>query len=113
MVTEGKKKPDFLFPDQASYHDPDFDDQDLRMLGVKSSLKDRWRQVLNEADRINQKHLLTLEPSISEAQLNEMLQSHIRLVLPKEIHKTFSHRGRLDLLNLSDFIEDVASLQRN
>lgn len=111
-VTEGKKKPDFLFPDQASYHDPYFDAQDLRMLGVKTSLKDRWRQVLNEADRIKQKHLLTLEPSISEAQLNEMLQSQIRLVLPKEIHKTFTQRGRLNLLHLEDFIEEVAHLQR-
>src|SRR5262249_19070271 len=60
-VTENKAKPDFLFPGAAHYHDSRFDPVNLTMLGVKSSCKDRWRQVLSEADRITDKHLLTLE----------------------------------------------------
>lgn len=45
------------------------------MLGVKSTCKDRWRQVLSEAKRIDNKHLATLEPGISENQTAEM-QAH-------------------------------------
>ena len=42
------------------------------MLAVKSTCKDRWRQILAEADRLPVKHLLTLEPGISVAQTDEM-----------------------------------------
>jgi hypothetical protein len=37
------------------------------MLGSKSTLKDRWRQVLDEADRITHKHLLTLSRACRKA----------------------------------------------
>ncbi|EJA5030400.1 hypothetical protein MU985_004932 [Salmonella enterica] len=42
------------------------------MLAYKSTCKDRWRQMLNEAVRIPDKHLLTLESSICENQTNEI-----------------------------------------
>ncbi len=48
-VTENKTKPDFLFPGHAEYHDPAFNHLNLIMLGVKTTCKDRWRQVLAEA----------------------------------------------------------------
>ena len=42
------------------------------MLGAKSTCKDRWRQVLAEDEKISRKHLLTLEPGISEPQTHQM-----------------------------------------
>ena len=50
-VTEGNKKPDFLFPSAEAYHDTEFPAENLRMLAVKTTCKDRWRQILNEANR--------------------------------------------------------------
>lgn len=47
-VTENKTRPDFLFPGRAEYHDPAFNHLNLSMLGVKTTCKDRWRQVLAE-----------------------------------------------------------------
>ncbi|MCU2864148.1 type II restriction endonuclease, partial [Enterobacter hormaechei subsp. xiangfangensis] len=49
-ITEGNKKPDFLFPSAGAYHDTEFPVENLRMLAVKTTCKDRWRQLLNEAD---------------------------------------------------------------
>ena len=46
--TEGKRKPDFLFPGPVAYHDPGYAAERLTLLGAKSSCKDRWRQVLSE-----------------------------------------------------------------
>jgi hypothetical protein len=71
-VSENKAKPDFLFPGVTEYLDPAYDSLKLTMLGVKSTCKDRWRQVLAEADRIDDKHLLTLEAAISTHQTDEM-----------------------------------------
>lgn len=110
--TEGKTKPDFLFPGEAEYHDNNFSPLLLTMLGVKSSCKDRWRQVLAEADRIERKHLLTLEPGISENQTNEMQAKSLQLVLPSGIHNTYTPVQCGWLMNVSDFIHLVKENQR-
>jgi len=71
-MTENKSKPDFLFPGKDQYLDMTYPEAGLTMLGVKSTCKDRWRQVLAEAQRLQEKHLLTLEPGISTFQLDEV-----------------------------------------
>lgn len=48
--TEASNQPDFIFPGEREYHDATFNAALLVMLGVKSTSKDRWRQVLTEAD---------------------------------------------------------------
>lgn len=109
-ITENRSKPDFLFPNSAAYHDKNFDAQKLTMLGVKSTCKDRWRQVLSEADRITEKHLLTLEAAISSYQLEEMRARNLQLVVPESIHQTYQENE--DLMTVNDFIEMVAFRQR-
>jgi hypothetical protein len=110
-LTEGRSRPDFLFPGKREYHDPAFPKDRLRMLGAKSSCKERWAQVLREADKIKAKHLLTLEPGISESQTAEMQRSHLQLVLPRSLHATYSPRQRNWLMDVSGFISAVKSLQ--
>jgi len=107
--TENRNKPDFLFPGTAEYGDPVFPANRLTMLGAKSSLKDRWRQVLSEAIRIEPKHLLTLEPGISENQTSEMKAKQLQLVIPEHVHKTFSEKQRSQLMTLADFVSLVKS----
>lgn len=110
-ITEHKSKPDFLFPGIEHYHDATFDASRLTMLGVKTTCKDRWRQVLSEARRIESKHLFTLEPAISVQQTNEMKANHLQLVLPKSLHETYSPGQRTELLNLNELIEVVKERQ--
>jgi hypothetical protein len=111
VITENRSKPDFLFPGYTPYHDPGFPETRLTMLGVKTTCKDRWRQVLTEANRISSKHLLTLEPGISEHQTNEMQSQSLNLVLPAPIHTSFTETQRSWLLNVADFIEMVKEKQ--
>ncbi len=110
-VTENKSKPDFIFPSIEKYHNPKFDPAYLTMLGVKSSCKDRWRQVLAEADRIPNKHLLTLEAAISERQTAEMATKALQLVIPKTLHCTYSARQQVSLMTVSEFTDLVLSKQ--
>jgi len=109
--TEGCNRPDFIFPGEQQYHDPSFSKSLLVMLGVKSSSKDRWRQVLAEADRIKNKHLCTLEAGISEAQTNEMRRHLLTLVLPESLHPTYTPAQRRQLLSVTAFIEHVREKQ--
>jgi hypothetical protein len=107
--TELKKKPDFLFPGCAQYADSGFPSSHLTMLGAKSTLKDRWRQVVTEADRIAKKHLITLSPGLSVNQTEQMKSQGLQLVIPKSLQATFLPSQRSELLTLQQFIELVAS----
>ena len=105
--TENSTKPDFLFPSKAKYDDLDFDSWKLTMLGVKSTCKDRWRQVLAEAERIDYKHLLTLQPAISKSQTKEMVSNRLQLVLPSKLHETFTNQQQEWLMDIKGFIDMV------
>lgn len=110
-ITENKSKPDFIFPGIHEYHDGSFNVSLLTMLGVKSTCKDRWRQVLTEADKIQEKHLLTLEASISDNQTNEMKYNNLQLVVPQSLFNTYNDSQQKWLMNLSSFIELVKEKQ--
>ncbi|MDD3852175.1 MAG: type II restriction endonuclease [Syntrophomonadaceae bacterium] len=110
-VTENKSKPDFIFPSIDLYHNNKFDKFLLTMLGVKSTCKDRWRQVLTEADRIKNKHLITLEAAISENQTNEMAMRKLQLIVPDVLHQTYTREQQLWLINVREFIELLRSKQ--
>lgn len=110
-VTENKSKPDFLLPGAAAYRDSDFPAEKLIMAGAKTTCKDRWRQVLSEADRIPFKHLITLEPGISEDQTAEMQGHGLQLVVPEGIHGTYKEGQREWLMTVKEFVEVVKERQ--
>jgi len=103
-VTEGKSKPDFIFPGIDSYHDLSFPTDRLRMLAVKTSLKDRWRQILAEAERISEKHLITLQPAISAQQTDEMRFNSVRLVVPEPVQNSYADEQQRWLMSFREFM---------
>jgi len=111
VVTEGNKKPDFVFPDGDSYHNFSFPADKLTMLGAKTTCKDRWRQVLNEANRIEHKHLFTLQQGVSRNQMQEMQDEKLTLVVPKENIPLFHPDFRNNILDLKSFIMMVKEKQ--
>ncbi|HAV1789925.1 TPA: restriction endonuclease [Enterobacter hormaechei subsp. xiangfangensis] len=109
-VTEGNKKPDFLFPSAEAYHDTTFPEEHLRMLAVKTTCKDRWRQILNEANKIEKVHLFTLQEGVSQAQYREMQEAGVRLVVPASLHKKYPEPVRAELMTLGAFIAELLEL---
>ena len=79
------------------------------MLGLKTTAKDRWRQIIPEADRINQKHLITLEPAISKNQTEEMKIQNVQLVIPKSIFPTYNKSQQEELMILEEFLTLIRS----
>ena len=81
------------------------------MLGVKATCKDRWRQVLAEANRISPKHLLTLETAISTTQTDEMRDKNLQLVMPRSLQPTYEATQRGWLIDLGTFIALIKERQ--
>lgn len=112
-ITEEKKKPDFLFPNANCYHNLQFPADDLIVLGAKTTCKDRWRQVLTEADRVEVKYLFTLQQGISKNQLLEMKDSQLKLVVPRKYIGSFPEDFQSDISSLQDFILLVKGKQEH
>lgn len=102
-TTEGNKKPDFIFPGDTYYFNDEYKDN-LVFLAAKTTCKDRWRQILNEADRIEQKHLFTLQQGISRNQLEEMFDYNVSLVVPRDYLSYYPSSYRDQILTLNKFI---------
>lgn len=111
VITEENKKPDFIFPNSKCYHNITFPGELLTMLGAKTTCKDRWRQVLNEADRVDDKYLFTLQQGISSNQLKEMQDYRLHLVVPHKYLTSFPKEYRSDICDLSTFIGMVKERQ--
>lgn len=108
-VTEGRKKPDFIFPSEAAYHDTSFSVEKIISLAAKTTCKDRWRQVLNEADRLRDKNkfLCTMQQGITSAQMDEMQSEKVILVVPKPYIKTYPRDKQDRIWTIKRFIEYV------
>lgn len=100
-------RPDIVIPDEKAYFDPAFPVDRLFVVGLKTTCKDRWRQVLNEGRRVQAKHILTLQQGISGPQLQEMHAAGVSLVVPQSLHKSFPKDGAMALLSIEAFLNTV------
>jgi hypothetical protein len=88
-------EPDVVVPGTSAYRDPSWPEEKLFIIGIKTTCKDRWRQVLNEGRRKREKYLVTVQPGMSARQLDEMQQCGITLVVPQPLHREYPAGARL------------------
>lgn len=112
-VTEENKRPDFLFPSEADYHNPQFPVEKLCSLAAKTTCKDRWRQILNEADRFKgrNKYLCTMQQGISAEQMDEMEAEKVVLVVPRDYIRTYPEDKRDRIWTISRFVGFVREME--
>lgn len=112
-ITEGNKRPDFLFPSEKAYHDANFSINNICTLAAKTTCKDRWRQILNEADRLRDenKYLCTMQQGISSAQMDEMQSEKVVLVVPKPYISTYPQDKRERIWTVSKFVSYVKDIE--
>lgn len=113
-TTEGNKKPDFIFPSQEAYHDFSFPTEKLISLAAKTTCKDRWRQVINEANRLRDqnKYLCTLQQGISAAQIDEMEAEQVVLVVPKPYLHHFPKDRQNKIWTIGKFVQYVREVEQ-
>src|SRR5258708_3883929 len=109
MRPRSEGEPDVVIPSVEAYHDKSYPTEKLFIVGVKTTCKDRWRQVLNEAPRVPDKHILTIQKGISAKQLNQMHTAQVTLVVPKKLHSQYPKGTPITLLDVEGFIRSVRS----
>lgn len=107
--TEGNKRPDFVFPSGAAYHDLAFPTEKLTILAAKTTCKDRWRQILSEADRNKGRihFLVTMQQGNTTKQLEEMQADNVQLVVPRQYIEAYPPQFRESIWSLKKFIEYI------
>lgn len=110
--SENGEKPDFLFPSESAYKSDDFPAEKLRMLGIKTTVKDRWAQVVKEANRVETKHLLTLQEGLSLNQFRNITEAKIKLVVPAPLVRTYHTDIQPHLITVETFINELRALSR-
>ncbi|MDE0555923.1 MAG: type II restriction endonuclease [Candidatus Poribacteria bacterium] len=111
VKTETGKTADFIFPGEQQYFDKLFPVRLLTMLAAKSSCKERWSQILSEANRIEHKHLVTLEPGISVDGTDSMREARVQLVVPTRIQKSYKPEQQNWLMSVREFVDMVLQCQ--
>lgn len=99
--------PDFLFPNEAAYTDATFPRERIRMLAVKTTFRDRWRQITEECADLPVRHLLTLQEGVSEAQFRLISEAGIRLVVPEPQVAKYKKTIQPALVTVESFLADV------
>ena len=104
-------RPDFLFPNEKAYLNQNFPRENIKMLAVKTTFKDRWRQVTRECPDLQTRYLLTLQEGVSEDQFRLITEAGIRLVVPEPIISKYKNTIRPDILTLEAFLAEVRLVQ--
>lgn len=114
-ITEGNKKPDFIFPSETAYHDASFSIDKLCSLAAKTTCKDRWRQILNEGDRFRDrtKYLCTMQQGISSAQMDEMEAEKVVLVVPKAYISAYPKNHQNRIWTISKFVDFIQEMEKD
>lgn len=99
--------PDVIIPSKEAYEDEAYPIDRLFMVGLKTTCKDRWRQVLNEAKRIPHKHILTLQHGISSKQLEQMKCNNVTLIVPQDLHSEYPKSFRNNILTIESFLSSM------
>lgn len=101
---------DVVFPSVEAYKDNSYPTRNLLTLALKTTCKDRWRQIIPEARRVDVKHLLTLQEGISPKQIDEMKSEGVQLVVPEQLHEKYPSKYRSDLMTLDSFIDSARAM---
>lgn len=104
VETEAGHVADFILPSLAAYVDVSFPVERLRHVAAKSTVRERWRQILEEARRIPTKHLVTVDNGISKNARDAMSAAGVVLVMPAVVAAPYDD-GRIT--TVTNFLQIV------
>lgn len=93
--------PDFVLPSEERFR---LQPLDCIIFTAKRTLRERWRQVVTEANKGYTFFLATIDEKISKSQIDQMGKHKVFLVVPKAIkHKNPVYAESYNVLSFEDF----------
>lgn len=103
VVIEGAK-PDFVMPSEAYFSKKPLDSI---IFTAKRTLRERWRQVVTEANKGYGYFLATLDDKVTQSQISQAATHKIFLVVPKSIKEANPvYAGEYNVLSFEQFFTD-------
>lgn len=89
VIMEAKKRPDFVLPTYKLFKDKARPKDHALVLSAKTTLRERWKQVLNEIKNCDL-YLATVDEDIAANAIEDMGSAGIVLVVPESLKKSDS-----------------------
>jgi hypothetical protein len=106
--TEEPPPVDVMVPSCHAYADPAFPPDRLRAISCKSTLKERWMEIVPEARRVHTKFVLTLDDKLTDNVIESMVRQRVRPFMPARVLETYARRHTRPLLSsVSDLLDEL------
>lgn len=104
------RKPDFVLPSKELYMDTNVKKEQALVLALKTTLRERWAQVLSESTDCPI-YLATLDEGVPTATLDKLSNAAITLVVPERFKtsKFAEYQGHNGVVTFKKFFEDMKS----
>lgn len=109
---EGHGRPDLLFPGIKEYKDENFPADQLIMVEVKRTTKERWREILKTAPRAEKRFMMLVEEGVSKALLEELSGHGFGIVIPTPLQTHYPTVKRLKVYSFQQFLDVAEAYQQ-
>jgi hypothetical protein len=113
QVIVGRRRPDFVLPGLKKLRAKTREREEALILSAKTTLRERWKQVLME--RLNcSLFLATVDDRVSSEAIDEMLEHGMYLVVPESLKdsKFTDYGGKSNVISFRQFFDDEVEGRR-
>jgi hypothetical protein len=106
VVISAKKRPDFVLPSKALYEDANRTRKGALVLSAKTTLRERWKQVSQEAKHCDL-FLATVDENIATNAIEDMASQGIVLVVPEALKNsnTTEYKVQSSVISFRSFFD--------
>lgn len=96
-------KPDFVLPSDEYFREYPLGSI---IFTAKRTLRERWRQVVTEANKGYGFFLATIDSKVSSSQINQMEKHKVHMVVPESLHGSIEHyKQASNVISFEDFFK--------
>jgi hypothetical protein len=114
VQVDGKKKPDFILPSKDFYYSKTRQPDDVILLSLKTTVRERWQQILNEGNSVKTRYLATLDKAVTKDQLIEMEARNVILIVPEWAKKNNEcYHSVSNVISFKEFSDKIKGSTNN
>lgn len=104
QVVIGGAKPDYVLPSEQYFLERPLDSI---LLTAKRTLRERWRQIVTEANKAYGYFLATIDTKISQNQIKQTSEHKVYIVVPDSIKQEIRHyKSAYNVITFENFFEN-------